>query len=603
SDYYTQDFYKFIGQDSLQSAREIVPLVLDIIPCERVVDVGCGNGAWLKVFQENGIKEILGIDGEYVNEEILLIPKQNFMPWDLKQVLQFNKKFDLVMSLEVAEHLPAECAATFVESLTNLGSVILFSGAIPYQGGENHINEQWPAYWINLFKTKNYVAVDCIRRKVWNNKSVAYWYSQNLFIFVEKSYLETNHKLKKELESANNTFSPIVHPGTYIDAKIKLLKLQEALDQKTDIQKISFKWILKQIPKLIKRNFKRSIKLVLNNADALLNSFMDLIIRPTILSYSIKHLYGSKKISYELDELIVTCLVRNGELNIKSFIEHYFALGVKHIVFLNNGSTDDTVKIASSYDNVTILQTKCPYRKYETLMKKYLVNRFSRNRWNLFADIDELFDYPFSHALDLKSFLNYLNKNSYTAVVAQMLDLFSNQSLGNLRSTKYNDLKSVYIYYDLSDIHKDDYRYGELSNKQVKMHYGGIRKTLFGTNNGLTKVPLILVDKNTKLFVDYHHVKKSFIADLTCVLFHYPFTSRFCEKVTEAVKTDRYALSAGHEYKKYWEGLQEDPDINIKSKSKAACKLEELTDLIENGFLVVSPQYMQWVKRVLIKRV
>jgi SAM-dependent methyltransferase len=593
SDYYTQDFYDSIGNHSIQSAREIVPVVLDIIPCKKVVDVGCGNGAWLKVFQKNGVKEILGIDGEYVNEDILLIPKNNFMPWDLKKKLQLNKKFDLVMSLEVAEHLPTESAETFVESLTNLGSVILFSAAIPYQGGVNHFNEQWPDYWINLFKTKNYVAVDCIRKKVWNNKNVAWWYSQNLFLFVEECYLGTNHKLKTELDLTYNVFSPIVHPDLYVDTKIKLIKSQDILNGQTDIEKMSLKWTLKLLLRLINRNLKIYIKSALKYPGTLLNIIMDSTIRPAILNYSINHLYGPKKISYEIDELIVTCLVRNGAHYIESFIEHYFSLGVKHIVFLDNGSTDGTVSIASNFDKVTILQTQCPYRKYETLMKKYLVNSFSKNRWNLFADIDELFEYPFSQKLDLKSFLTYLNKNSYTAVVAQMLDLFSDKSLGDIKNIKNENLKSIYTYYDISNIRKFNYTSGELSNNRVKFHVGGIRKTLFGTDNGLTKAALVFVDKKIKLFIGCHQVKNALIADITCTLLHYPFTSNFKEKVKEAVKTDRYARSASHEYEKYWKRLEKNIDINIKQKS--SYELDSLDDLIENGFLVISQQYIQWV--------
>ena len=227
-------------------------------------------------------------------------------------------------------------------------------------------------------------------------------------------------------------------------------------------------------------------------------------------------------------------------------------------------------------------------------MKKYLVNRFSKNRWNLFADIDELFDYPFSETLDLKTFINYLNHNSYTAVVAQMLDIFSEKSLASLRSTKDDKLKDVYTHYDISNIQKSIYRFSTLANQEVNMHFGGIRKTLFGTSNGLTKAALVFVGKKIDLFVDCHHVKNAHIADFTCVLLHYPFISSFYEKVMEAVKTDRYALSASHEYEMYWKRLQLDPDLNIKQET--TCKLENLSDLIENGFLVVSPKYMQWVK-------
>ena len=110
------------------------------------------------------------------------------------------------------------------------------------------------------------------------------------------------------------------------------------------------------------------------------------------LPFITQHIYGPQQVYYALDELIVLCLVRNGEYYIKSFIEHYLTLGAKHIVFLDNGSTDDTIAIAQCYPNVTVLQATCPYGKYENVMKEYLVKRFSKNRWNLFADIDELFD-------------------------------------------------------------------------------------------------------------------------------------------------------------------------------------------------------------------
>ncbi|WP_225892759.1 glycosyltransferase family 2 protein [Nostoc sphaeroides] len=317
-------------------------------------------------------------------------------------------------------------------------------------------------------------------------------------------------------------------------------------------------------------------------------------IRLMIFQTSIKHIYGSNNLDYSMNELIVLCVVRNGETYIKSFIEHYFSLGAKHIVFLDNASTDDTIAIARQYSNVSILQTKSPYQKYETIMKKYLVKRFSLNRWNLFADIDELFDYPFSDVLSLSSFLTYLNKNSYTAVVAQMLDMFANgSSFQDLIANKNNSLKEVNSYYDISNISKSTYIWGTLSNQAVKMHYGGIRKSLFSTNNGLTKAPLIFVDNKIKYFVDFHHVENANIADFTCVILHYPFACSFQEKVYEAVQTDRYKESASDEYKMYWKKLMQDKDMIIAQET--ARKLKSINDLI-NGFLIVSEKYRQWVK-------
>lgn len=249
--YYTEDFYEFNRENSKQSAEEIVPLVLELIPCNRVIDVGCGDGTWLKVFEEKGVEEILGIDGDYVDENTLVISKQKFISFDLRKPLQINRQFDLVLSLEVAEHLPTESAEIFVNSLTNLGSVILFSAAIPFQGGVNHVNEQWPDYWAKLFQKKGYMVVDCIRKKVWHNKNVYCCYAQNIFIFAEQNYLENNASLKKELINQDNTsasFSElsVVHPELYL---IKAKMIQQ-LEFVLDPANISLVNTLKLLPKL-----------------------------------------------------------------------------------------------------------------------------------------------------------------------------------------------------------------------------------------------------------------------------------------------------------------------------------------------------------------
>jgi len=218
-DYYDRDFYNLLHDYAQQSAEVIVPLILEIIRCERVIDVGCGDGTWLKVFQENGVKEILGVDGSYVDEQILVIPKENFIPHDLKQPLKIANKLDLAMSLEVAEHLPTDCAELFVDSLANLSSVILFSAAIPNQGGENHINEQWQDYWAEKFQERGYIAFDYIRPKIWNTSQVAYWYRQNILLFVESSYLKENPFLQNKLQSyevKDISSLSVIHPALYL---------------------------------------------------------------------------------------------------------------------------------------------------------------------------------------------------------------------------------------------------------------------------------------------------------------------------------------------------------------------------------------------------
>lgn len=214
---YDEDFYKNQQEGSKKSAQEIIPLVLELIHPKSVVDVGCGVGTWLSIFKHNGIKDILGVDGDYVNEIMLQIPKEYFLSFDLKNPLQIDRKFDLVVSLEVAEHLPPANADIFIDSLTRLGNVILFSASIPFQGGQNHINEQWPDYWINKFQDRKYVVIDCIRKSIWYNDNVDFWYAQNIFIFVHFDHLESYPLLKDKYMNTNNPIS-IVHPKRYLNA-------------------------------------------------------------------------------------------------------------------------------------------------------------------------------------------------------------------------------------------------------------------------------------------------------------------------------------------------------------------------------------------------
>ena len=117
-------------------------------------------------------------------------------------------------------------------------------------------------------------------------------------------------------------------------------------------------------------------------------------LRPHLLRGRVTHVHGPEHIDYGPDELLLISVVRNGALYVDSFMEHYRTLGVANYVFLDNGSTDDTVGMLCAYPSVTVLRTDAPYSKYENTMKRYLAERFSRGRWNLCADIDELFDYP-----------------------------------------------------------------------------------------------------------------------------------------------------------------------------------------------------------------
>jgi SAM-dependent methyltransferase len=212
---YDIDFFSQYEAASTASARKIVPLVLDLIKPRSVVDVGCGLGTWLAACTECGIEDILGIDGNYVDRASLKIPIERFMPHDLTKKLIVPRRFDMAMCMEVAEHLPAAVARDFVDSLTELAPVVLFSAAIPHQGGTHHVNEQWPEYWVNLFSSRGYVIVDAIRRRVWSLSSVDMVYAQNTLLLVSNSRLEQFPELLVERERTSETQLSIVHPRLY----------------------------------------------------------------------------------------------------------------------------------------------------------------------------------------------------------------------------------------------------------------------------------------------------------------------------------------------------------------------------------------------------
>jgi SAM-dependent methyltransferase len=213
---YTPDFYRSHRDGSRRSAEAIVPIVLDLVQPRSVIDVGCGLGAWLAVFREHGVEDVWGVDGSYVDRRLLQIPPERFLPADLRHPVRLPRRFDLVVSVEVAEHLPADCAATFVESLTALGSVVLFSAAIPYQGGVDHVNEQWPEYWAARFAEHGYVAIDYIRPRVWRDEGVEWWYAQNALLYAEREHVEGEPRLRAAREATQLQPLSVVHPRKYL---------------------------------------------------------------------------------------------------------------------------------------------------------------------------------------------------------------------------------------------------------------------------------------------------------------------------------------------------------------------------------------------------
>lgn len=198
--FYDNVFFEAIEAGSLASAAAIVPLVGELVSIESVIDIGCGRGAWLRHFLAQGTRIIAGYDGNYVDRSSLLIPLDDFHVVDLTSPELIPGRYSLAVCLEVAEHLPRSRATSLVSNLCALAPAILFSAAVPGQGGTNHINEQWPFFWERLFTDNGYVKLDPIRRQVFAHPSVATHYKQNVFLYVADDLLACDQRLRHELE-------------------------------------------------------------------------------------------------------------------------------------------------------------------------------------------------------------------------------------------------------------------------------------------------------------------------------------------------------------------------------------------------------------------
>ena len=201
--FYNPKFYRNLTA-TRASAREMLPLILELLKPASIVDIGCGAGYWLVSAAELGVRDILGVEGEWVLKTELVLPRDKLVVHDLARPLSLDRTFDLAFSLEVAEHLPAAQAQPFVETLCKISNKVVFSAAIPGQGGRHHVNEQWPAYWARLFSQFGFECYDVLRPKIWNNPRILWYYVQNSLVFARAGAVSSLGPPAEPL--------PLVHP-------------------------------------------------------------------------------------------------------------------------------------------------------------------------------------------------------------------------------------------------------------------------------------------------------------------------------------------------------------------------------------------------------
>ena len=334
---------------------------------------------------------------------------------------------------------------------------------------------------------------------------------------------------------------------------------------------------------------------------ALGNAAQERIVALRAAAGAVRRVHGPADVSTGPHEFVVLSIGRDSAPWIRSFIEHHLALGARHVFYLDNGSTDESVALASDYQNVTVLTTELSFRRYEVGMRRWLTRRYGRNRWSLYCDVDELFDYPLSDRMPMSGLLGYLEHHGYLALTGQMLDLVSDVPFGRLETSPDDDIKAKYRWYDLTDLRptRDVYwiRDGHSPNPEVVCYFGGIRKRFFGDACLLlTKHPLVYATDAVGVYTyDGHFMSGTPVADISAVLRHYKYVGSLSERVRRTVEGGWH-----HKVENLYGNLAAvlDSADELTLRLPTSQEYAGTARLVEQGILAITPQYEQWVEEV-----
>ena len=237
---YDDDFYTLLSTGVQRSSQKYVQALYRIYQPKSIIDIGCGRGIWLQSFGKCGATKLVGLDGKWNNKKDMVSEHIEFQQVDLNNIPLQSEKYDLAVSLEVAEHLHPDSAAEFVSSICELSDAVLFSAAYTWQGGVDHQNEQPHSYWAELFQKHNFIPYDLFRPAFWGEEDVEFWYRQNAFMYLRQhSSVESIFAQKGCQPMVNLAFMDCIHPDLYAAKLREIVSAHQALQQvRIELQRI-----------------------------------------------------------------------------------------------------------------------------------------------------------------------------------------------------------------------------------------------------------------------------------------------------------------------------------------------------------------------------
>lgn len=322
--------------------------------------------------------------------------------------------------------------------------------------------------------------------------------------------------------------------------------------------------------------------------------YLESKIRLNHVAKSMKLIYGEKYFNLNQSDIAVIAVGRNMSYYLDYFYEYHRALGATHFLYVDNGSSDESFQKLRKWKNAIILSTDVNFKHFQPEIRQIAVKKYISEGWKLAIDPDELFDYAGSDHLNLVELTKLLNHLGYTGLVAQMLDLVSNDKIAGKNDTLFEDATKSHIYYNVDNIESYDYLSKEiefsdlvenniLPNDDISWKFGGIRKEYFGEHCCLTKHPLFYHDNSVRAFVHPHLTTGLKLADFTAVLKHYKFSGDFLSREKLLLRQDR--ISHG-ETSLRMSFLEDNPDFSFNTNKFK--KLNCINDLLNDNFITIS---------------
>ena len=312
---------------------------------------------------------------------------------------------------------------------------------------------------------------------------------------------------------------------------------------------------------------------------------------------SLHHLHGPEVLNVAPGDVVLIALVRNGSYYLDAFFRHYRAMGVQHFVFIDNGSTDDTIARIKRENGTVIDQCKLPLAHYEDLIRQYPANTYGQNRWCLYVDMDEILDFEGRSSIGIKGLIGYLEANGFTAMVAQMLEMFPKVPLNAVADMPFKQALLEFHYFDISAVEKFDYHADDipfsalltdnkLDTADIKFCFGGVRGKVFGENCCLTKHPLIFNGPGVTPAPHPHLSMGVHCADVTALIKHYKFANNPIGRDTASLAEGDVAHGEDAARARM---MTQMPDVSLFSLDARRWNRVEL--LYRAGFLVKSEPY------------